>query len=900
MTTHKRSWPRRWKIGATSVAAGVTLLLSLFTFSLLARPIDARQTCDFTVEAGDETGLINAINSANANADSSTICLTNSTYTFTSGPYTTWGATALPTLNSPITIIGNGAIIERQSASVFRLLHTGAGSPNVIELRDLTLRGGDTASSIDWHGRGGAILSQSEHLTLINVTLTSNHSATDGGAIAGAGGDLVLQNCTVDGNRAEMRGGGVFVGSGYLTVDHSLIGGSTGNEAAMGGGIAVVPGHPVLHFVVTISETTISRNRAVSTAWSSATYGGGIALSENTINGIVFDSVDLTLSDGTAVLDNVSQNGSGGGMYASMETEVGGGATIDFKNGVRFASNTAALDGGGLWINSRDVWPILHNGVEFSRNVAQAGRGGGLWINSAPFEITDEVLFEFNRSGSYGGAVFVGDGANGTFTNVNFSFNQSGQGGALSQFHAVFESTIRYSCLVGNGTAIYFDPASPVELRAYSNWWGAASGPSGNGSGAGDGVRGKVGYDPFLIGPAPMCGGGPPSLVLPTFTPSPTKHPSLTPLPTFTPSHTPPQPTATPTLFPLCSDLSLQGAQLVGNRLQLLIRNNAAVFFISGANVNWHKTARYPDMFADTMALGSQPRFWQGPDYTDNTQVDSTTLGWNQADLPYTARQIAPYGMVTTYQIAFANGPLVLDDYYSVGDFNGTTLYFSREWGGTGADCSLTLSGLPTSTPPAVPPSATPLPVCSNYEFTFESFEPNGVLHFSITNTGPVVDYITHFRLNWLHTPDAGPLDFVSVGGASAFDPAGIKLWDGGDNDPPALSSATWGDPGWLVNVAIEPGQTRDVWFDFDATTGRLDTALGYTAGDFNGSLMRLGYDCGSVFVDPAGPTLTPSPTMTPFTTITPVPTFTLPANLTVMPGCGPVGSSGTVLCASQ
>ena len=43
----------------------------------------------------------------------------------------------------------------------------------------------------------------------------------------------------------------------------------------------------------------------------------------------------------------------------------------------------------------------------------------------------------------------------------------------------------------------YFDAAS-ITLDATGNWWGAASGPSGNGTGTGDAVSLDVAFAPFL------------------------------------------------------------------------------------------------------------------------------------------------------------------------------------------------------------------------------------------------------------------------------------------------------------------------------------------------------------------------------------------------------------------
>ena len=103
-----------------------------------------------TATATTASVLVSSINVANGNGASlDTICLTvNGTYTFLSAQ----NSIALPSITTPITIIGNGAILERGSgAPQFRLFNVTSGGS--LTLQNLTVRNFDLSS-----GNGGALL----------------------------------------------------------------------------------------------------------------------------------------------------------------------------------------------------------------------------------------------------------------------------------------------------------------------------------------------------------------------------------------------------------------------------------------------------------------------------------------------------------------------------------------------------------------------------------------------------------------------------------------------------------------------------------------------------------------------------------------------------------------------
>jgi predicted outer membrane repeat protein len=204
--------------------------------------------CTATVAAGDASGLVNAINAANGNGSSTdTICLAaGSTYTFS----TASSGIALPSVTTPITIVGNDAIIERGgSAPQFRLFSV--ASNGNLTLANVTLSGGNAGGE-----NGGAVLNAGS-LTLDDVTLTNN-SARFGGAIYSTG-TVTITGSAISGSTAQEQAGAIY-SSGSLSITDSTF---ESNSARYGSGIYVDGG------TVSVSSVVMRNNNATE-------EGGGI------------------------------------------------------------------------------------------------------------------------------------------------------------------------------------------------------------------------------------------------------------------------------------------------------------------------------------------------------------------------------------------------------------------------------------------------------------------------------------------------------------------------------------------------------------------------------------------------------------------------------------------------
>lgn len=177
-----------------------------------------------TIPVGcDVAALIAAINTANGNAEDDVIELAaGCTYTLTAVDNNSPGANGLPLITQPLTIIGNGVIIERDSASpAFRLINVNQTS---VTLRDLTLRNGNSGGFI-----GGNLHNESGTVVLINVTISGGTASSGGGFTNVNDASLTLINSVVSGNRASGTGGGIQTGGGTistLTVINSTISGN--------------------------------------------------------------------------------------------------------------------------------------------------------------------------------------------------------------------------------------------------------------------------------------------------------------------------------------------------------------------------------------------------------------------------------------------------------------------------------------------------------------------------------------------------------------------------------------------------------------------------------------------------------------------------------------------------
>lgn len=145
--------------------------------------------------------LAAAVDTANVGGctDNTITLQAGATYTFGSASSSDgfYGDTALPVVTGTVSIVGNGATIERSSAAdtpAFRLMTVTSGS---LSISDAVLRNGLTppTQSGSSRGFGGCFLSYGS-LSLVRSSLM-NCSATDNGSVLTSTGPLVLDRSTI-------------------------------------------------------------------------------------------------------------------------------------------------------------------------------------------------------------------------------------------------------------------------------------------------------------------------------------------------------------------------------------------------------------------------------------------------------------------------------------------------------------------------------------------------------------------------------------------------------------------------------------------------------------------------------------------------------------------------------
>jgi hypothetical protein len=357
----------------------------------------------FQCPAADVTCLITSIHMANANGDSDTIQLASGTYSLIGVDNVINGPNGLPSITTPITIVGAGAestAIQRAAdAPPFRILHVVAAG--ALTLDSLTIRNGLLPEGEGGAIEGGGIRNSGGTLNIANVTVADNVNGTaaeriltglgTGGGVASLGGSVTITHSSIRDNRGSRGGGGIAILGGTLTLAHSTIMnnvgrmvGDTDANFGRGGGLYIRTFGADLAFG-TITDSTFANNEA----W----LGGGLA-----VQGHVVRVTSTTMRDNRAL--------QGGGVG-----NLGDGGELSLANST-----------------------IVHN---------QAAEGAGVFnLGLVRMKIVDSTVannvasFDFGRGANFdiptGGGV-LNFGSFATLVNVTISGNSAGQGGGI--FH---------------------------------------------------------------------------------------------------------------------------------------------------------------------------------------------------------------------------------------------------------------------------------------------------------------------------------------------------------------------------------------------------------------------------------------------------------------------------------
>lgn len=508
------------------------------TIGIHTIPILQPVVCEILVMTSNNSDLLNAITTGNNAGSPYTICLEDSTYTFTSSDNSGgYGANALPVITGDITIIGNGSVIERDvTASDFRLFRIENGGS--LTLDSLTIQNGVT-SGTGASGDGGAIHNRGT-LNLVDTILINNTANVEGGAIYNDTNAVIsITDSIISNNTAIADDGGAIDNHGSLVISGSTLeynsstnddGGAIWNDSNATLSItdsifryntANDFGGAIRNFgTLAINNSNIDNNTANKDGGAISSDAGVITITNGSLNNntAVNDDGGAIITFAPLSLNNVILNGNssgdkGGAIYAF-------GTDLIIENQSVFSNNVAGHNGGAIYTGSNSSTLTITDSTFSSNTTPQ--HGGALYLDNGTHTISN-TLFQANTSVKRGGAIFtygnltvnlntIFDGnqasddggaiyANDTITitDSTFRFNTAvDQGGAVRGFVSA-SSFLVNSCIhdnvAGNTSGLFFASSN---FDATYNWWGATDGAGGSGSGSGDAVNNNVNYANFI------------------------------------------------------------------------------------------------------------------------------------------------------------------------------------------------------------------------------------------------------------------------------------------------------------------------------------------------------------------------------------------------------------------
>jgi predicted outer membrane repeat protein len=324
----------------------------------------------------------------------------------------------LPMVTQDLTIIGNGATLNRSYAPgtpAFTILsvdgaaltltnlnfRNGNGAISVTDNGQLTVTGGIFAANTAANGGAIYIDGSAFDSQVSGASFSGNRATGSGGAIYGNSGNanIFIDHCSFKGNRAEEEGGAFWeFGFGGEIADSTF----RGNAAASGGGIwASEDAGEFLTGVVAIGNIATgdgggiwANGGEVANSWIIGNYSGGNGggIDEEIDGG---DGLPSEV-DGTLIKGNIAA--AGGGIYEDAGLMVTG-STI--------SGNGASTDGGG--IDNADAI----NGSSVASSTISGNRagaaGGGVYTSAIdPSLATDftSTTISGNRAGTHGGGIY--------------------------------------------------------------------------------------------------------------------------------------------------------------------------------------------------------------------------------------------------------------------------------------------------------------------------------------------------------------------------------------------------------------------------------------------------------------------------------------------------------------
>ncbi|MCD7884764.1 MAG: right-handed parallel beta-helix repeat-containing protein [Lachnospiraceae bacterium] len=311
---------------------------------------------------------------------------------------------------------------------------------------------GSSISGNSAAGYGGGIwLTSGTSLTLenseTNTTKINNNKISAAGAMYGGGIYLNSANSyrstftstggEISGNKltstdsTNSYGSGIYIGSyAKVSMENTTVSGNSG--ATYGGGIAV----NTYVQSITLTDLTVSENKAVASATANTGYGGGIWIGASSVGDVVVSggkysgntsdyyggafyvttaASSLVLKDAAKIDGNTAYN-AGGGIYTQGKLTLTGG---DSEATAIYISNnicTAGV-GGGAYSSTSTSYAIVSTGYVNINGNSAGTNGGGLSVDSGGMDLSGNIkIYENYAKGSNygGGGIYSSSNSTGT------------------------------------------------------------------------------------------------------------------------------------------------------------------------------------------------------------------------------------------------------------------------------------------------------------------------------------------------------------------------------------------------------------------------------------------------------------------------------------------------------
>jgi hypothetical protein len=288
------------------------------------------------------------------------------------------------------------------------------------------------------------------------------------GIYVGTDGTLAMKAGLVNGNHGAftsygyVRGVGIYIDAG--TNSHTITGSTiTTNQTGyeyytdsdiynynQGGGIYLAGGN-----TLTITDTTVSNNRAGR--------GGGIYASGSSGKNIALTLKETIIEENKAISYRTSSYGDSGGIYFY------GYGTLTLEDGTKIINNSATVSTGGLYIGGYStttahayMMATTPGAIEISGNKITAGSygtyGGGVTHSGGSWH-AENVRISNNEAVTQGGGIYSTSSASYSyFRNMMISDNRAADGAALaisSGLYYIQDSSIVNNTATNRGGGIY-------------------------------------------------------------------------------------------------------------------------------------------------------------------------------------------------------------------------------------------------------------------------------------------------------------------------------------------------------------------------------------------------------------------------------------------------------------